>query len=61
MFWAKLEQARFFFIRNGTELLSTGSRCSYVNSERFKHTLSPDMLFDLEQLEEEENVLIRGK
>ena len=27
----------------------------YVNSKRFKHTLSLDMLFDLEQLEERKN------
>ena len=42
--WAELEQAGLVY-RKG---IGMGSRYPIINSKRLKHTLSPDMLFDLE-------------
>ena len=46
------------YIRNGIDM---GSRCLYVymNSQRFKHNFTPDMLFHLESLEKKQIVNMR--
>ena len=49
------------YIRNGIDM---GSRCSYIhvyiNSQRFKHNFTPDMLFHLESLEKKANCQYEG-
>ena len=46
------------YIRNGIDM---GSRCLYIyiNSQRFKHNFTPDMLFHLESLEKKQIVNMR--
>ena len=46
------------YIRNGIDM---GSQCSYIyiNSQRFKHNFTPDMLFHLESLEKKQIVNMR--
>ena len=46
-------------MRNGIDM---GSQCSYVyiNSQRFKHNFTPDMLFHLESLEKKANCQYEG-
>ena len=45
------------YIRNGIDM---GSRCSYMYiNTRFKHNFTPDMMFHLESLEENQIVNMR--